>query len=230
MNSAATIMTFDLYKKYLNPEADDQKLIKVGRAWIFTFIVLAGFITIYTMDPNSKDSFFLHVAKHQGNLIAGVVVAFFLGMCWKRATAAGGVAAILSGVLFSYTIPVLYANFAEGNQALTNLFGEKLNFMHGAFISALLSGLVHIFISLRTQPDEEKSALTWIGLKIFSPKELSVFLKTLLFACNLCHPRHFGDHEDYFSNDCRIYRIYLDIWLFLPVRFPQGQKCRNPDL
>ena len=134
------------------------------------------------MDPNSKDSFFLHVAKHQGNLIAGVVVAFFLGMCWKRATAAGGVAAILSGVLFSYTIPVLYANFAEGNQALTNLFGEKLNFMHGAFISALLSGLVHIFISLRTQPDEEKSALTWIGLKIFSPKELSVFLKTLLFC------------------------------------------------
>ena len=26
MNSAATIMTFDLYKKYLNPEADDQRL------------------------------------------------------------------------------------------------------------------------------------------------------------------------------------------------------------
>ena len=83
-------MTFDLYKKYINPEASDRKLISIGRIWIVTFIVLAGFITIYTMDPNSKDSFFLHVAKHQGNLIAGVVVAFFLGMCWKRATAAGG--------------------------------------------------------------------------------------------------------------------------------------------
>ena len=182
MNSAATIMTFDLYKKYINPEANDRKLISIGRVWIITFIVLAGFITIYTMDPNSKDSFFLHVAKHQGNLIAGVVVAFFLGMCWKRATAAGGVAAIIAGVIFSYSIPVLYGNMAEGNQTLIDLFGEKLNFMHGAFLSAILSILVHILVSLRTQPDQEKGKLTWTGLQIFSPQELSVFVKTLLFC------------------------------------------------
>ena len=182
MNSAATIMTFDLYKKYINPEANDRKLISIGRVWIITFIVLAGFITIYTMDPNSKDSFFLHVAKHQGNLIAGVVVAFFLGMCWKRATAAGGVAAIIAGVIFSYSIPVLYGNMAEGNQTLIDLFGEKLNFMHGAFLSAILSILVHILDSLKTQPDQEKGKLTWTGLQIFSPQELSVFVKTLLFC------------------------------------------------
>ena len=182
MNSAATIMTFDLYKKYINPEADDRKLISIGRVWIITFIVLAGFITIYTMDPNSKDSFFLHVAKHQGNLIAGVVVAFFLGMCWKRATAAGGVAAIIAGVIFSYSIPVLYGDIAEGNQTLIDLFGEKLNFMHGAFLSAILSILVHILVSLKTQPDQEKGKLTWTGLQIFSPQELSVFVKTLLFC------------------------------------------------
>lgn len=182
MNSAATIMTFDLYKKYISPEADDRKLISIGRVWIITFIVLAGFITIYTMDPNSKDSFFLHVAKHQGNLIAGVVVAFFLGMCWKRATAAGGVAAIIAGVIFSYSIPVLYGNMAEGNQILIDLFGEKLNFMHGAFLSAILSILVHILVSLKTQPDQEKGKLTWTGLQIFSPQELSVFVKTLLFC------------------------------------------------
>ena len=54
MNSAATIMTFDLYKKYINLEASDRKLISIGRIWIVTFIVLAGFITIYTMDPNSR--------------------------------------------------------------------------------------------------------------------------------------------------------------------------------
>ena len=182
MNSAATIMTFDLYKKYLNPEADDRKLIKMGRIWIIAFIVMAGLITIFTMDPNSKDSFFLKVAKHQGNLIAGVVVAFFLGMCWKRATAAGGVAAILAGVLFSYSIPALYAIFAQGNPALIDLFGEKLNFMHGAFVSALLSAVVHVVISLKTQPDQEKGKLTWTGLQIFSVDELSVFIKTLLFC------------------------------------------------
>ena len=165
MNSAATIMTFDLYKKYINPDANDRKLISIGRVWIITFIVLAGFITIYTMDPNSKDSFFLHVAKHQGNLIAGVVVAFFLGMCWKRATAAGGVAAIIAGVIFSYSIPVLYGNMAEGNQTLIDLFGEKLNFMHGAFLSAILSILVHILVSLKPSPIKKKENLHGLDFK-----------------------------------------------------------------
>ena len=222
MNSAATIMTFDLYKKYINPEANDRKLISIGRVWIITFIVLAGFITIYTMDPNSKDSFFLHVAKHQGNLIAGVVVAFFLGMCWKRATAAGGVAAIIAGVIFSYSIPVLYGNMAEGNQTLIDLFGEKLNFMHGAFFSAILSAIIHILVSLNTQPDQEKGKLTWTGLQIFSPQELSVFVKTLLFCvavyATLAILVVIGDN---LANYCRIDWLRLDIWMFLHIRFTQ---------
>jgi len=131
------------------------------------------------MDPNSQDSFFLHVAKHQGNLIAGVVIAFVVGMFWKGATAAGGVSAIIAGVVFSYGIPPLYASVAESNQTLINLFGTKLNFMHGAFISALLSLLVHILISKSTQVDPEKGKLTWIGLDIFTPQQFSVFGKTL---------------------------------------------------
>ena len=179
MNSAATIMTFDLYKKYINPEANDQKLISVGRTWIVVFILFAGILTIFQMDPNSQDSFFLLVAKHQGNLIAGVVVAFVVGMLWKGATAAGGVSEIIAGVIFSYGIPPLYAFIAEGNESLVNLFGKKLNFMHGAFISALLSLLVHIVVSKISKVDPEKGKLTWTGLGIFTPEEFIVLGKTL---------------------------------------------------
>jgi SSS family solute:Na+ symporter len=179
MNSAATIMTFDLYKKFINPQADDRKLISIGRTWIVVFIVFAGILTIFTMDPNSQDSFFLHVAKHQSNLIAGVVIAFMVGMFWKGATAAGGVSAILSGVVFSYGIPPIYASIAQDNETLINLFGTKLNFMHGAFLSAVLSLLVHIIVSKRTQADPEKGKLTWIGLGIFTSKQFVVLGKTL---------------------------------------------------
>ena len=179
MNSAATIMTFDLYKKFINPQADDRKLISIGRTWIVAFIIFAGILTIFTMDPNSQDSFFLHVAKHQGNLIAGVVIAFIVGMFWKGATAAGGVSAIIAGVIFSYGIPPLYALVAQGNETLINLFGTKLNFMHGAFLSAILSLLVHIIVSKKTQADPEKGKLTWIGLGIFTSKQFVVLGKTL---------------------------------------------------
>ena len=30
MNSAATLITFDIYKRYINPEADEKQLIKLG--------------------------------------------------------------------------------------------------------------------------------------------------------------------------------------------------------
>ena len=158
MNSAATIMTFDLYKKYINPEADDRKLIRMGRFWIFAFIILAGLITIFTMDPNSKDSFFLEVAKHQGNLIAGVVVAFFIGML-EGATAAGGVAAILpeSSSVTRFQFFILIWQKETRN---LSIFLERSLFYAWCLSSAILSTLVHIIISLKTQPDEEKGKLT----------------------------------------------------------------------
>ena len=221
MNSAATIMTFDLYKKYINPEANDRKLISIGRVWIITFIVLAGFITIYTMDPNSKDSFFLHVAKHQGNLIAGVVVAFFLGMCWKRATAAGGVAAIIAGVIFSYSIPVLYGNMAEGNQTLIDLFGEKLNFMHGAFLSAILSILVHILVSLNpARSRKRKTYMDWAS-NLQPSRVISICEDASFLRGSLRYSRNPGGHRDNLANYCRIDWLRLDIWMFLHIRFTQ---------
>ena len=68
------------------------------------------------MDPNSKESFFLLVANHQGRLIAGVVVAFGLGMIWKRASATGAVVAIVAGVVFSYGIPPIYDNYVGASK------------------------------------------------------------------------------------------------------------------
>jgi len=270
MNSAATIMTFDIYKKFVNPEADEKRLVLIGRIWIAIFIISAAFLTIFTMDPNSKESFFLHVASHQGRLIAGVVVAFAVGMLWKRASAAGAVVAIVAGVALSYGIPPIYDNYVgaaqmkdvtismietddphglttgqsvrlrsygeapvsspilkhnqdyfvsehnasaltlhgnlpdakngrnavefvtmgKGDQflypaektAIVGLLNVKLNFLHTVLLAAVISLILHIAISLRTQPDEEKGKLTWIGLGIFSPTQLAVFGKTLLFS------------------------------------------------
>lgn len=270
MNSAATIMTFDIYKKFVNPEADEKRLVQIGRIWIAIFIVSAALLTIFTMDPNSKESFFLLVANHQGRLIAGVVVAFGLGMIWKRASATGAVVAIVAGVALSYGIPPIYDNYVgaskikdvtihmietdgshgfttgqavrirsygkvpvsspalkhdedyfirasksntltlhtssegaknqknavrfvtKGNNdhflypaeksAIVGILNVKLNFLHAVFLAALISLFLHIAISLRTPQDKEKSKLTWTGLQIFSVKELSVFIKTLLFC------------------------------------------------
>lgn len=260
MNSAATIVTFDIYKRYMNPEASEKRLILIGRIWIVIFIIAAASITIFTMDPNSKESFFLHIASHQSKMIAGVIVAFGLGMLWRRATGAGAITAIVAGVVISYALPPLYSNYvgttnieqifrttvstkapnsltdeasvmfhkrskklpstkpaiqpeeiyfvrtindkqfhlyktsedagSENNpisfntpgkevvlysaerKQIVGVLGTSLNFMHSVFIAAFISLILHVGISLMTQPDAEKSKLTWTGLGGHDPAVL----------------------------------------------------------
>jgi len=173
LNSGATIMTMDVYKRYVNPDASEKKLISTGRWWVLIFLLAAAVLTIFTMDPNSEDSFFLQIATHQSKLVAGVVVAFVLGMCWKRATAAGGLAAILCGVVFSYSLPIAWPHIASDSLQAT--FGPQLNFMHSVFVAAVIALLAHVGVSLMTQPDNEKAKLTWEGLGLFAPGEFRYF-------------------------------------------------------
>jgi len=179
MNSSATIVTFDLYQRYINPDATDKRLVWVGRMCVVVFIAGAACLTIFIMDPNSEESFFLQIVDHQSRLVVGVVVAFALGMMWRRATAAGALASILVGVVFSYALPYLYRTYLGVDSAIAELFGQELSFLHTVAVVAVLCVLVQVIVSLLTQPDEEKSKLTWVGLGIVKASTL----KTLSLCC-----------------------------------------------
>ena len=176
LNSAATIVTFDFYKKYLKPSADERELILVGRIAITVFIVVSALLAILIMDPNSKENFFLGIASHQAKLVAGLVVAFAVGMVWKRATAAGAMAAIATGILLSYLTPAVYASLlpADSNapSELRAIFGSQLNFMHNVVVAAGGALVVQVVVSLLTQPDLEKGKLTWTELGGHDPSTL----------------------------------------------------------
>tara|TARA_Y100001934_G_C12363919_1_gene782326 strand:- start:552 stop:2690 length:2139 start_codon:yes stop_codon:yes gene_type:complete len=196
LNSAATIITFDVYKKYLNPDADEKKLVWVGRVWIAIFIVVAGFVSIAIMDPNSKLPFFIYVAANQMKLVSGLVVAFLVGMFWKRATGAGGIAAILSGIFFSFAFapimiegqplwPSFYELTLAKNDTILELFGPKLNFFHAAFLASIIALILNVVISLKTQPDEEKGKFTWTELGGHDPAVLKGAGNKLLITLGL---------------------------------------------
>ena len=128
LNSGSTIITFDVYKRYLNPGASERRLVWMGRLWVVLFIVAAATLTIFTMDPNGEGSFFMQIANHQSKLVAGVVVAFALGMFWKRSTSAGATVAIVVGVAASYMLPVLYSGNLDddGPKLMRGYTGTKL--------------------------------------------------------------------------------------------------------
>lgn len=186
MNSAATIVTFDVYRRYINPEASEKQLIKIGRYCILAALIGSAGLTILTANPNSKANFFLNIATHQSKLVAGVVVAFLLGMFWRRATAQGAIVSILVGVSASYGMPYVYAEYFSDIAAVTNLFGEQLNFMHSVFIAAVLAFVAHVAVSSLTPANAEKGELTWLGQGLATPEGLIGFAIGLLSTVTLC--------------------------------------------
>ena len=180
MNSAATIVTIDIYKRYINPDADDRRMILVGRLSIVVFVVLAALMAIFILDPNSEKNFFLQIVDYQTWLTPGILVAFVLGMLWKRGTATAGFVTILSGVPFTWLMVYLYDHHLGGYPRVTELFGENLNFFHRVVGVIFLCCVVHVIVSLLTTKDEQKSRLVWTELGGHAPGTLRNLFLTLL--------------------------------------------------
>jgi SSS family solute:Na+ symporter len=125
MNSAATIFTIDVYQKFIRPDADDRQLVRVGRLSIIVFVVLATGLTFVVIDPNSKQNFFLQIVDYSSLLTPGLLVAFLVGMFWRRATATGAVVTIFAGVVFSLAYQQAYQQTVGMPQAAYAVLTEQ---------------------------------------------------------------------------------------------------------
>jgi Na+/proline symporter len=136
MNSAATIVTIDIYRRYIRPHASDRELIIAGRVSIAVFVILATLMAVYVINPNSKKNFFLQIVDYQGYLTPGILVAFLLGMFWRRGTATAAIVAILAGIVFSGAVqygydkgvgthPVVYS-IVQGKTSLDDVKRDDL--------------------------------------------------------------------------------------------------------
>jgi len=101
LNSASTLWTMDVYRKYIYRSADPRHLYRVGRFLTIVFIILAVVLAPLT-------------AKFQGifsamqtllSIFQGPTFAILLlGMLWKRANSAGAIAGLIAGVTTSSTL------------------------------------------------------------------------------------------------------------------------------
>ena len=180
MNSAATLITFDMYKRFINPKAQDEQLVRMGKLIIIGLVMGSAALTIFVFDPNSKEPFMQYVITHQSRLVAGIVATFLLGMLWSGATASGGFAAIITGVVVSYGLGPLYAETLGTNKEIARHFGTELNPFHSVFVAFICAILANVLVSRMGVVDEEKSRMTWTGLGITRPADLQHFGMKLL--------------------------------------------------
>ena len=179
MNSAATLVTVDIYKPYVKPDATDREMIVTGRMTILVSMVLAVLMAIFVMDPNSEKNFFLQIVDYQTYFTPGLLMAFLLGMFWKRGTSTAAFVTIIAGVVVSWMTVWIYDTYLGSEDAL---LGEKINFFHRVVVAAGLSSAVFVVVSLLGCPDPEKSSNTWAGLGGHSPERFKRLGLAVLLA------------------------------------------------
>jgi SSS family solute:Na+ symporter len=103
-NSISTIFSLDIYKKYINKEASEKKLVITGR-WAVIIAMLIG----ATVAPALKtlDQAYQFIQEYSGFFSPGVLAIFLLGMFWKKTTAAAGLAGALLTVPISTVLKFL---------------------------------------------------------------------------------------------------------------------------
>lgn len=98
LNSAATIFSIDVYKRYLNKNSSDEKLVKVGK---LTSTVLAIFtIMVAPLVANAPDGLYQLLQQLNGIFFIPIASIMLAGFFLKKISAAGAKSALVVGLTF----------------------------------------------------------------------------------------------------------------------------------
>jgi len=103
-NSISTIFSLDIYKKYINTEATERKLVLTGR-WAVMISMLVAAVVAPSL--KSLDQAYQFIQEYVGFFSPGVLAIFLLGMFWKKTTAPAGLAGALLTVPISTVLKFL---------------------------------------------------------------------------------------------------------------------------
>ncbi|MDD7888244.1 sodium/sugar symporter [Flavivirga sp. 57AJ16] len=100
LNSTSTIFTMDIYKQYINKNADDKTTVNVGRISAAVALLIAVIVAPLL---GGIDQAFQFIQEYTGIVSPGILAVFILGLFWKKTT---NNAAIWGAVL---SIPIALA-------------------------------------------------------------------------------------------------------------------------
>jgi len=156
-NSSSMLFTIDFYKR-LRPKTSEKNLVRIGQV-ATVVVVLAGILWIPIM-RSIGSVLYNYLQDVQSVLAPGIAAAFLLGICWKRASAKGGMWGLISGIAIGLTrlgAKVYYSNMPDAAQTWFKSVFYDFNWLFFCGCMLVVCLLVVIFVSLiTTAPDPKK--------------------------------------------------------------------------
>jgi len=136
-NSISTIFSLDIYRKFIDKNASEKKLVRVGRWAVIISMLIAALVT-----PALKtlDQAYQFIQEYVGFISPGVLAIFLLGLYWKKTTATAAMAGALLTIPISTVLKFLptWSNGAFPDYPFLDRMG----------ITFLLTALIMIVMSL----------------------------------------------------------------------------------
>ena len=169
LNSTATIFTMDIYKQYINPNADDRATVRMGR---ISAVVALAIASVMAPLLGGIDQAFQFIQEYTGVVSPGILAVFILGLFWKKTTNKGAITGALA------SIPIaMYFKVAPKGWSDSALFVD-LPFLHQMGYTTLLTMLVIAIVSWsqnRGADDEKGIAISQETFKTGSIYNVGAF-------------------------------------------------------
>ncbi len=125
LNSASTIFTMDIFRKYINKDASQKELVAVGRICVGVFVVIGCVIAPKLGDPKFK-GIFTYIQEFQGFISPGILAVFLFGITVKRAPAICGVVGLLINPIMYGLLKVVLPGLAFLDRMAVSFFSVLL--------------------------------------------------------------------------------------------------------
>ena len=157
LNSAATIVSHDLYRRFVNPSVGPERLLTVGRA---TTVVLVAWAILFALALTRIDErsgiyavFQTLMAFFQGPALA----VLLLGVAWRRATGPAALIGLVAGIATSISLYLLNQPYLAARMGLRPLFQIREPFLYFSIWAFLATATLTVGLSFvtRREPAEK---------------------------------------------------------------------------
>jgi solute:Na+ symporter, SSS family len=190
INSISTIYTLDIYKKYINKGASEQKTVQTGRFIAIIALIIAILFTWKDVLGISSAGGFTYIQKYTGFISPGVFAMFILGMFWKRTTGAAAVVGVITGVTLCLFFNEYAPDWIGHNTWLWTAYpngkgGFEIPFLIAMGLSFFFTVLIMVIVSLAGPKINAKAFMLDKSMFSLKPQTTALIVVVLLLLSAL---------------------------------------------
>jgi SSS family transporter len=147
--AVSSLVSYDIYRKYINPKATGEQILKVSRAAILGFGIFSGVLSV-VLEAIGLSLGFVYLMM--GIFIGSAVMPISYLLLWDKANAQGAVVGAFAGQILAVITWVACATMErnENNkQGTVNILtlGQNYPMLAGNVVAIGSSGLIHAIMS-----------------------------------------------------------------------------------